>query len=131
MVLTVPSAFGFQVSASPVPCDRRATRFRGWPPMLVKLPPAYRSVPSTASALTTPLASGSKLGLGSPVLVEILATLLRSSAPITEKSPPTKMFAPDTARARTVLFAFEIQPPFAAPDAALSFARRSRGADAI
>ena len=86
-VLTAPPILGFQVpSTTPVAELIAANLLRGVPPIFVKLPPTYTTLPLTAIALTVPSAFGFH-GCRLPLLL-ILANLLRVSPFTAVKSPP-------------------------------------------
>ena len=52
IALTQPSVIGCQAVAAPVFASRAAIELRRWPPILVKNPPAYTTLPETVRAFT-------------------------------------------------------------------------------
>jgi len=69
--------------------------------MPVKLPPAYRVPPRSASARTWLFALGSQ-AVTSPVVTSSAAMLFRVCPPMPLKRPPAYTVPPLTARAETV-----------------------------
>ncbi len=77
IVSTALSGAGFQAVAAPVTVLTAPALVRGWPPMLVMKPPAYRVVPSRASESTEePVAPGFQL-VGTPVVASTAASMER------------------------------------------------------
>src|SRR5437867_9612850 len=84
--LTLPFAFGFQGLALPATTSSSATRFRAWPPMLVKSPPAKIDTGPSNRARTVVSAEGFQLPT---LLLESTCAMLRLGNPLTaENAPP-------------------------------------------